>query len=72
MRSAGNCAASKQAIGYKIGMLKILELREMSKKALGTNFDIQEFHDIILTNGSLSLSIVEENVKNWLANKKSV
>jgi uncharacterized protein (DUF885 family) len=59
-----------QATGYKIGMLKILELREMAKKELGSQFDIRQFHDVVLTNGSLPLDILEENVKKWIHTKK--
>jgi uncharacterized protein (DUF885 family) len=59
-----------QATGYKIGMLKILELREMAKKELGNQFDIRQFHDVLLTNGSLPLDILEENVKRWIQTKK--
>jgi uncharacterized protein (DUF885 family) len=54
-----------QATAYKIGMLKILKLREDSKKLLGKKFNIKEFHDIVLKNGSLPLDILEENVKAW-------
>jgi len=51
-----------QATGYKIGMLKILELRERSKKKLGDKFDIRKFHDIVLKNGSVPLNVLEELV----------
>jgi uncharacterized protein (DUF885 family) len=51
-------------------MLKILELREMAKKELGSQFDIRQFHDVVLTNGSLPLDILEENVKKWIHTKK--
>ncbi len=60
-----------QATGYKIGMLKILELRENAKKELGDKFDIREFHDVILTNGSLPLSLLSENVKSWVEKRKN-
>lgn len=59
-----------QACGYKIGMLKILELRELAKKELGPKFDLRGFHDLILQNGSLPLDLVEENVHAWIAQKK--
>ncbi len=59
-----------QATGYKIGMLKILELRERAKKALGEKFDLREFHDVILTNGPLPLNLLSENVNSWIAKKK--
>ena len=59
-----------QALGYKIGMLKILELREKSKKDMGKNFDIKEFHDIVLKNGSVPLNILESLISNWNSSKK--
>lgn len=58
-----------QATGYKIGMIKIIELRENSKKKLGDKFDIREFHDVILTSGPLPMDILEEMVENWVAKK---
>jgi uncharacterized protein (DUF885 family) len=51
-------------------MLKILELREKSKKEMGTKFDIKEFHDIVLKNGSVSLSVLENLISNWNTSKK--
>ncbi len=59
-----------QATGYKIGMLKILELREHAKKELGNKFDIRQFHDVVLTNGAVSLSTLEELVNDWIAKTK--
>lgn len=58
-----------QATGYKIGMIKIIELRENSKKKLGDKFDIREFHDVILTSGPVPMDILEEMVENWVAKK---
>lgn len=55
-----------QATAYKIGMLKILELRQKAKDQLGDDFDIREFHEVILTNGRLPLSILEELVDEWV------
>lgn len=51
-----------QATGYKIGMNKIIELREQYKKKQGANYDIRKFHDIVLMNGSVPLNILEELV----------
>lgn len=59
-----------QATAYKIGMNKILELREKAKKELGEDFDIREFHDVVLTSGALPLTILESQVDAWIRSKK--
>jgi uncharacterized protein (DUF885 family) len=58
-----------QALSYKIGEMKIMELRRMAEKKLGQDFDIRQFHDIILNSGAVPLDILEENVHKWLAVK---
>ena len=58
-----------QATAYKIGMLKILELRERAKKELGPRFDIRQFNDLVLTNGPLPLDLLEEVVDRWIKTK---
>ena len=58
-----------QATGYKIGMLKILELRKMARKRLGGKFVIREFHDVVLTYGGVPLDILEANVTTWVIRK---
>lgn len=58
-----------QATGYKIGMLKILELRAKAQAALGTRFDIKGFHDLLIASGSQPLSILERRVNDWIAAK---
>jgi len=55
-----------QATAYKIGQLKILELREKAKKALGDKFDIRAFHEVVLINGSVPLDILEELIDKWV------
>ncbi|MGS2723061.1 DUF885 domain-containing protein [Porticoccus sp. GXU_MW_L64] len=59
-----------QATSYKVGMLKILELRENAKAALGDRFDIRSFHDLILGNGPLPLPVLEQQVKEWVSDQK--
>lgn len=58
-----------QATAYKIGMIKILELREDAKARLGDAFDIRDFHDVILKDGPVPLQILEENVEAWITTR---
>ena len=59
-----------QATGYKIGMLKILELRAKAQNALGDKFDIRAFHDVILMNGAVPLTVLEELVDKYIEKTK--
>ncbi len=59
-----------QALGYKIGQLKIRQLRTDAKKALGANFDLRAFHDEVLKNGALPMSVRETHLKGWVAKRK--
>ncbi|HEX7181061.1 MAG TPA: DUF885 domain-containing protein [Thermoanaerobaculia bacterium] len=55
-----------QALAYKIGELKIKELRALAEKELGPKFDVRAFHDQVLGNGSLPLNLLEKNVRAWI------
>ena len=59
-----------QALGYKIGALKIIELRRRAESALGPKFDLRAFHDIVLGEGTLPLSLLEAKVDRWIAESK--
>lgn len=59
-----------QATAYKVGMIKILELRERAQSELGERFDIREFHDVILTSGSMPLDMLEELVVDYINEKR--
>ncbi len=56
-----------QALSYKLGELKIWELRGRAEKALGSQFDLREFHDVLLGNGALPLTMLETEVDRWIA-----
>ena len=61
--------APGQALSYKIGQLKILELRKRANDALGDNFDIREFHNQVLGTGSLPLEVLEKKIDRWIASQ---
>jgi uncharacterized protein (DUF885 family) len=58
-----------QATAYKVGMMKILEVREKAKQALGDKFVLGEFHDVVLKNGAVPLDILDRLVAKWVAKK---
>lgn len=59
-----------QALSYKIGQLKIRELRTKAEKELGAKFSIKEFHNQVLESGCLPLKILEDKINNWIQSKK--
>ena len=59
-----------QALGYKMGQLKILELRAKGQKELGSKFDLRAFHDEVLDSGALPLDVLDERVTAWIAQRK--
>ncbi len=60
-----------QALAYMIGRLKLLELREKSQQALGEQYDIRDYHRVVLSDGSLPLFILEQQVDQWIENSQS-
>jgi len=59
-----------QATAYKIGMLKIVQLRAKAKQQLGDKFDIRQFHDVVLTNGAVPLNVLEDMVNDYIAKNR--
>jgi len=60
-----------QALAYKIGELKIKELRTFATDELGEAFDIREFHDQVLGRGALPLSVLDANIRTWVRSKQA-
>ena len=60
-----------QALAYKVGMLKILELREKAKAELGPKFSLAQFHNQVLSNGALPLELLQRVIDDWVAKVKS-
>jgi uncharacterized protein (DUF885 family) len=59
-----------QALAYKIGELKIREIRAAAEKELGSKFNLREFHDVVIGNGALPLDLLEQQVRAWVEHKK--
>lgn len=56
-----------QALAYKVGQLRILQLRAEAERQLGPKFDIRDFHDVVLSNGAVPLEVLEQQVRDWIA-----
>jgi uncharacterized protein (DUF885 family) len=59
-----------QALGYKMGQLKILELRQRAQTALGPKFDLKAFHDVVLDSGAVPMDVLDHQVDAWIATQK--
>jgi uncharacterized protein (DUF885 family) len=59
-----------QALAYKIGEIKIRQLRTLAESELKQKFDLREFHDVLLTDGALPLDLLEAMIRTWVANFK--
>ncbi|MBI4731015.1 MAG: DUF885 domain-containing protein [Chloroflexi bacterium] len=59
-----------QALAYKIGEIKIRQLRTQAEKELGAQFNLREFHDVLLTSGAVPLDVLEATVKTWVESRK--
>jgi len=60
-----------QALAYKVGMLKILALREKARASLGAKFDLAQFHNQVLTHGALPLVVLERVIDDWITERSA-
>ena len=58
-----------QAVSYKIGMLKMQELRQYAETELGENFSLKDFHDVVLQDGAMPMDVLQDVVHDWVANQ---
>ena len=69
-RQTGTSRGRRRRLSYKMGQLKILELRARAQQQLGGQFDIREFHDQVVDSGALPLDVLEEQINAWIAQKE--
>jgi uncharacterized protein (DUF885 family) len=63
-------AMPAQALAYKSGQLKILELRDYARQQLGARFDLKQFHDQVIDSGALPLDVLDERIHSWVTQQK--
>lgn len=59
-----------QALGYKLGMIKMVALRAQAEESLGAAFDIREYHDVVLLEGAMPMAVLERRVRDWVAEQQ--
>lgn len=65
-----SCDIPGQALGYKMGSKKILDLRQKMKEALQNRFDVRDFHDLVLASGSMPMTVLEQHLNWFIQNKQ--